>query len=164
MEARIAQEDFTATGLMVVERNWLNVYKYTTWGGSEVPPMQPGATFVPAELLLRQGQTEPPPKLTERDLLSLMDRFGIGTDATVSDHIAKQQVWVHFLLTLRIAFMTCGTGRACCGATLRRPSRGSQHTYSVVRHSENSTLCLASICKLQASVAGPLQEATCSQW
>lgn len=99
VEARIAQEDFTATGLMVIERNWLNVYKYTSWGGSEVPPMEPGSTFVPSELSLRQGQTEPPPKLTERDLLALMDRFGIGTDATVSDHIAKQQVLSQFLLS-----------------------------------------------------------------
>lgn len=84
---------------MVIERNWLNVYKYTSWGGTEVPAMEPGSTFVPSELLLRQGHTEPPPKLTERDLLALMDRFGIGTDATVSDHIAKQQVCLERRLT-----------------------------------------------------------------
>jgi hypothetical protein len=68
------------------------VYRYTTWGGTEVPALQPGDTFTPAELSLRSGQTEPPPKLSERDLLSLMDRFGIGTDATVAEHIARQQV------------------------------------------------------------------------
>ena len=77
---------------MVVERNWLNVYRYTSWGGTEVPALQPGETFTPAELYLHDGHTEPPPKLSERDLLSLMDRFGIGTDATVAEHIARQQV------------------------------------------------------------------------
>jgi DNA topoisomerase III len=92
VEARIAQEDFTATGLMVVEHNWLRVYRYTSWGGTEVPALQPGEAFVPAELYLHSGQTEPPPKLSERDLLSLMDKFGIGTDATVAEHIARQQV------------------------------------------------------------------------
>ena len=90
--AQMAQEEFTASGLMVLERNWLDVYTYTTWGGTEVPPLQPGQTFAPRELALRAGQTEPPPKLSERDLLSLMDRFGIGTDATVSSHIANQLV------------------------------------------------------------------------
>ncbi len=37
-----------------------------------------------------QGITKPPEKLTEGDLLSAMDRYGIGTDATVADHIKKQ--------------------------------------------------------------------------
>jgi DNA topoisomerase III len=78
---------------MVYEHNWLLVYRYTSWGGTQVPALQPGETFVPAELYLHSGQTEPPPKLSERDLLSLMDKFGIGTDATVAEHIARQQVW-----------------------------------------------------------------------
>lgn len=37
-----------------------------------------------------QGVTHPPPKLSERDLISAMERHGIGTDATVADHIQKQ--------------------------------------------------------------------------
>lgn len=34
--------------------------------------------------------TQPPPKMSERDLISAMERHGIGTDATVADHIQKQ--------------------------------------------------------------------------
>ena len=37
-----------------------------------------------------QGITHPPPKLSERDLINAMERHGIGTDATVADHIQKQ--------------------------------------------------------------------------
>ena len=37
-----------------------------------------------------QGATQPPPRLSERDLISLMERHGIGTDATVAEHIQKQ--------------------------------------------------------------------------
>ncbi len=37
-----------------------------------------------------QGMTHPPPKLSERDLINAMERHGIGTDATVADHIQKQ--------------------------------------------------------------------------
>jgi hypothetical protein len=103
--AQMAQEQFSVSGLMVTQRNWLEVYPYTSWGGSTVPTLQPGQVFEPRELLLRAGQTEPPPKLSERDLLSLMDRFGIGTDATVSDHIAKQQVRPAVLLLLLLLLL-----------------------------------------------------------
>ena len=90
--AHMGPEEFSTSGLMVLQRNWLDVYRYTNWGGTSVPALQPGDKFVPKELMLRAGQTEPPPKQSERDLLALMDRYGIGTDATVSNHIATQQV------------------------------------------------------------------------
>ena len=39
---------------MVRERNWLDVYPYTTWGGKDVLPVfQQGQTFTPHELLLK---------------------------------------------------------------------------------------------------------------
>ena len=41
-------------------------------------------------LILVQGVTHAPPKLSERDLIAAMERHGIGTDATVADHIQKQ--------------------------------------------------------------------------
>ena len=37
-----------------------------------------------------QGATAPPPRLSERDLIAAMERHGIGTDATVAEHIQKQ--------------------------------------------------------------------------
>lgn len=37
-----------------------------------------------------QGTTEPPPRLSERDLIAKMEAHGIGTDATVAEHIQKQ--------------------------------------------------------------------------
>lgn len=162
-----AGERFRATGLMVLERNWLDVYPYSTWGGNaNLPALKQGDTFVPTELRLRevsgvgrwllspgkykqalpcdqgdtaesslwglgwrgaertacchlrraedrevsgvgrtapvpinpnpplsrppQGATEPPPRLSERDLISKMESYGIGTDATVAEHIQKQ--------------------------------------------------------------------------
>ena len=36
----MAMEEFTASGIMVVARNWLDVYPYTKWGGTTVPEMQ----------------------------------------------------------------------------------------------------------------------------
>jgi DNA topoisomerase-3 len=37
-----------------------------------------------------QGMTQPPPRMFERDLIAQMERHGIGTDATVAEHIQKQ--------------------------------------------------------------------------
>lgn len=38
----------------------------------------------------QQGSTQPPPRLSERDLIAKMEQHGIGTDATVAEHIQKQ--------------------------------------------------------------------------
>lgn len=87
----VSSESFAATGLMVTARNWLDVYPYTSWGGTGALPLfQAGQTFVPSEIRLHEGRTQPPPRMHEADLLAKMDEFGIGTDATVADHIAKQ--------------------------------------------------------------------------
>ncbi|GAX84927.1 hypothetical protein CEUSTIGMA_g12348.t1 [Chlamydomonas eustigma] len=90
VSVEIAGETFKAVGLMVVERNWLEVYPYTNWGGKELPVFQPGQSFWPSELALKEGATQPAPRLTERDLLSKMEQYGIGTDATIAEHIQKQ--------------------------------------------------------------------------
>lgn len=37
-----------------------------------------------------QSQTAPPPRLTEAALIAAMEAHGIGTDATVAEHIQKQ--------------------------------------------------------------------------
>lgn len=38
-----------------------------------------------------EGCTQPPPLLSESDLIGLMDEKGIGTDATIAEHIQKIQ-------------------------------------------------------------------------
>jgi DNA topoisomerase-3 len=87
----IAGEVFNATGLMVTARNWLDVFPYTNWGGEGALPLfQENQNFQPREITLHNGSTQPPPRMRESDLLAKMDTYGIGTDATVADHIAKQ--------------------------------------------------------------------------
>ncbi|KAF7321880.1 DNA topoisomerase [Mycena kentingensis (nom. inval.)] len=67
-------EAFFATGLVVHQRNYLDVYVYDKWTGNRVPDFHEGEEFQPSYL-------------TEADLVTLMDKNGIGTDATIAQHI-----------------------------------------------------------------------------
>jgi DNA topoisomerase-3 len=83
-------ETFNASGLMVLERNYLDVYPYDKWTSSqELPIFTDGEVFVPTEARMHEGETTPPGYLTEPELIGLMDANGIGTDATMAEHIAK---------------------------------------------------------------------------
>jgi DNA topoisomerase-3 len=51
----VAGEGFTATGLMVTQRNFLDVYRYQGWGGTDALPLfQRGQQFTPAAIELKQ--------------------------------------------------------------------------------------------------------------
>ncbi|GLB36997.1 putative introduces a single-strand break via transesterification at a target site in duplex DNA [Lyophyllum shimeji] len=80
-------EHFSATGLLVLERNYLEVYPYEKWLGHELPNFEEGEEFQPSVCELREGRTSKPKLLTEADLVTLMDKNGIGTDATIAQHI-----------------------------------------------------------------------------
>ncbi|KAI0024751.1 DNA topoisomerase [Xylariomycetidae sp. FL0641] len=83
-------EFFHAHGLVVLERNYLEVYVYDKWTGTvQLPRFTVGEAFEPTEALMTEGKTKPPRYLTEADLIALMDANGIGTDATMAEHIDK---------------------------------------------------------------------------
>lgn len=85
-------EKFHAHGVIVLERNYLDVYPYENWTNSaELPNFTMGEVFEPTEAMMTEGKTTPPGYLTEADLLALMDANGIGTDATMAEHIEKIQ-------------------------------------------------------------------------
>lgn len=82
-------ETFSAKGLMILERNFLDVYsKYDSWKSKKVPLLHVGDTFPLKKLFMSEGNTSPPEYLSESELIMLMDKNGIGTDATIAQHIA----------------------------------------------------------------------------
>ncbi|KAK2729155.1 DNA topoisomerase [Colletotrichum kahawae] len=92
IEILYGEETFHARGLRVLERNYLDVFIYEKWNDSaELPHYTQGETFVPTEAMMTDGKTSPPGYLTEADLIALMDANGIGTDATMAEHIQKIQ-------------------------------------------------------------------------
>ena len=72
----IAGERFSAHGLSVMERNYLEVYTYDKWSDKEIPDYSPVREFQPTTIDLIDGSTEPPRLLTEADLIALMDKHG----------------------------------------------------------------------------------------
>jgi len=90
VEIEYGEETFFANGLIVLERNYLDVYPYEKWTSSQpLPRFTLRETFEPTEANITDGETTPPGYLTEPELISLMDANGIGTDATMAEHIAK---------------------------------------------------------------------------
>ena len=87
----VGGESFKLKGLRISERNWLDVYPYIQWTGKEIPQFVIGETMQPVALKMNEGQTTAPPLLTEPDLIKKMDEEGIGTDATIAEHISKIQ-------------------------------------------------------------------------
>lgn len=85
-------EEFSTQGVIVLERNYLDVYVYDKWDTTtQLPVFTRGEEFAPTEAMMSQGKTSPPGYLTEADLIALMDANGIGTDATMAEHIYKIQ-------------------------------------------------------------------------
>ena len=90
IEIEYGGEGFHAHGLTVIARNYLDVYPYDKWESSQVLPQYAvGESFEPTEANMVDGQTTAPGYLTEPELIALMDANGIGTDATMAEHIAK---------------------------------------------------------------------------
>lgn len=93
VDIKYGDESFHAHGVIVLERNYLDVYPYENWTNSaELPNFTVGERFEPTEANMTEGKTTPPGYLTEADLIALMDANGIGTDATMAEHIEKIQL------------------------------------------------------------------------
>ena len=91
---KMTSEEFTAKGLMILEKNWLEIYEpWERWstGQGELPPVEVGSRVTPASLLMKEGRTTAPLPISEVELISMMDRNGIGTDATIAQHISTIQ-------------------------------------------------------------------------
>lgn len=112
----VASETFTAWGLMITARNFLDVYKYERWTGKTLPRYCEDDRFTPTSCEMRIGRTTPPSLLTENELITLMDQNGIGTDATIAEHIKKIQIREYATRTNQSRFQPTRLGMALCDA------------------------------------------------
>jgi DNA topoisomerase-3 len=124
IEIQYGEEFFRAHGVIVLERNYLDVFVYDKWDNTaELPKFTVGERFEPTEAMMTEGKTSPPNYLTEADLIALMDANGIGTDATMAEHIQKIQDR-EYVATIQRSGQTEGGGGEVEDGPASRGGRG----------------------------------------
>lgn len=80
---------FKVSGLRVVDEGYLAIYPFERPKDNPLPisGIKPRAPVTLREAEVVKKKTSPPPYLSESELLRLMKKYGIGTDATMQDHI-----------------------------------------------------------------------------
>ncbi|PAA58106.1 hypothetical protein BOX15_Mlig004061g1, partial [Macrostomum lignano] len=84
----VGPEEFSCSGTRLLDpgftqaQPWLAVQETAALG-----TRKPGQEFPITEAGIGEGQTGPPDYLTESELISLMEKHGIGTDASIPVHI-----------------------------------------------------------------------------
>ncbi|XP_063235537.1 DNA topoisomerase 3-alpha isoform X2 [Bacillus rossius redtenbacheri] len=178
----INEEKFVASGLMIIKRNYLDVYPYEKWTGKEIHVYRQGQTFEPTSIEMTDGNTTAPNLLTEADLIALMEKHGIGTDATHADHIEtiKSRLYVGLENDVHFVPGQLGMGlvegydsmgfpmskpnlRAELEADLKRICEGAKDPAAVLREQIDKyrdvfRMALAEAAKLDAALARYLQE------
>jgi len=88
----VGLETFSTSGLVVHERNFLDAYQpFEYWTNKEVPRLVMDQRVPIQTIDIVESRTVPPVPYDESDLIKLMDQNGIGTDATMHDHIKTIQ-------------------------------------------------------------------------
>ena len=87
---QIEDEIFHSSGQVIKVRGFLDVAPWFKVDEFEFPKDIKKGDFVPIQRIkLVESKTEPPPFLTESELIALMEKHGIGTDASIPQHIAN---------------------------------------------------------------------------
>ena len=81
------KEIFTASGMTVIRPGFTTIMHWKVVQNDPLPPFSKGEMVPIKEVELYAGKTTPPDHLTEAELIGLMERHGIGTDASIAVHI-----------------------------------------------------------------------------
>ncbi len=73
---------FSAHGRRVSRRGFLDVFPYLSVDDEPLPRLMRGERLIVLKVEIKEGKTSPPPRMTESELLGVMEAHGIGTDAT----------------------------------------------------------------------------------
>ncbi|XP_047005827.1 DNA topoisomerase 3-beta-1 isoform X2 [Ictalurus punctatus] len=85
---QIGTEGFSCTGKALLSAGFTEVMPWQGIALEEaLPSCEKGDAFTVDEIKLLEKQTSPPDYLTEAELITLMEKHGIGTDASIPVHI-----------------------------------------------------------------------------
>jgi len=74
--------ELSAKGSKTIQPGFYKIYHYFRPKENPIPRMRPGQSLRVVKIWIHSGMTSPPERLTEDELLRLMEEHGIGTDAT----------------------------------------------------------------------------------
>lgn len=86
----IGEELFTVTGTRVLQPGFTSILTWQAVEDTILPDflLKEGSNLnLSGEAVLVEGHTGPPDFLTESELITAMERHGIGTDASIPTHI-----------------------------------------------------------------------------
>ena len=89
IQIEMGGEFFSTKGLEIIDKGYMEIYTFDKWSDTYLPKFNENEVIEPYSCLLQEGKTNPPNFLTEPELITLMDKNGIGTDATIHEHIKK---------------------------------------------------------------------------
>ena len=88
-EAAKSKELFSVTGKKEIDPGFLSLHG--GWSGEEdildIPDLAEGQRYHISSMKIRSGSTSPPGQITESELIGVMEKHGIGTDASIPTHI-----------------------------------------------------------------------------
>lgn len=83
----IGSESFSATGKNTLENGWTELMPWKQVDNKEIPSCKKGDSLEIGQIKIAEKLTSPPDYLTESELIGLMEKNGIGTDASIPVHI-----------------------------------------------------------------------------
>ncbi|KAF4532850.1 hypothetical protein B566_EDAN001453 [Ephemera danica] len=106
----IGSETFKSTGKTLLDPGFTSIMHWQAFSKNEVvPKFSEGDVVQIQEAKLQECQTCPPDYLTESELITLMEKHGIGTDASIPVHINN---------ICQRNYVTVGSGRRLVPTTL----------------------------------------------
>ncbi|KAL8452220.1 hypothetical protein Emed_001527 [Eimeria media] len=82
-----SKEEFSASAKICIDPGFSTVLRQTEVRDTLLPDLKPGDTIPIESVNIEEKVTSPPPYLSESDLLSLLEKHRIGTDASMASHI-----------------------------------------------------------------------------
>lgn len=76
-----------AEGQKTLDLGYWAIYPWERQPERPLPRVEVGEEAKAVKVDVVERETEPPPRMSESELLALMRKYGIGTDATMQDHI-----------------------------------------------------------------------------
>ncbi|ETO31512.1 hypothetical protein RFI_05608, partial [Reticulomyxa filosa] len=88
-EFEINNERFYANGSHVLSWGFMDIATWHKVDEHNFPSIVVNSTLPVHKVWMESGSTQPPSFLTESDLIALMEKHGIGTDASIPQHIGN---------------------------------------------------------------------------